>query len=100
MAMHLSIGRIRSVSLAVSLVVLAGLAAVSGAVHFLIQPSPEVATAPGPRSAADGRRAAGSRSDGQVETKARHDIELSGPSERAPDADRIAKASAVDAGSA
>ncbi len=107
MAMHLSIGRIRSVSLAVSLVVLVGLAAVSGAVHFLIQPSPEVETVPGPRSAAvaprssaGGRRAAGARADGQVEIKARHDIELSGPSERAPDADRIAKASAVDAGSA
>ena len=100
MAVHLSIGRIRSGSLAVSLVVLVGLAAVAGAVHFLIQPSPEAATAPGPRSAADGRRAAGSRSDGQVETKARDDTELAGPYERAPDADRTAKASAVDAGSA
>ncbi len=84
MAVHLSIGRIRSGSLAVSLVVLVGLAAVAGAVHFLIQPSPEVATALGPRS------------DGQVETKARDDTELAGPYERAPDAERTAKASSGD----
>ncbi len=61
MAVHLSIGRIRSVSL----VVLVGLAAVAGAVQFLIHPGPEVETVPGlrstavaPRTPVHGRRAA------------------------------------------
>ncbi len=61
MAMHLSIGRIRSVSLAVplavSLVALVGLAVVAGAVYLPIHPGPEVEpglqveTAPEPGSA-------------------------------------------------
>ena len=51
MAVHLSIRRIRTVSLAVSLAVflaaLAGLPEVAGAAHFKIHPGPEVA--PGPQ---------------------------------------------------
>ncbi len=98
MAVYLSIGRIRSVPLAVSLVALVGLAVVAGAVYFPIHPGPEVEpglqvkTVPGPGSAAvaprpsgDGRRAAEARADSRVEAKAGHDAEPAGPPEpRAP----------------
>ncbi len=51
MAVHLSIGLIRSASLAVSLVAVVGLAVVAGVVHFPIHPGPGVETMPGPGSA-------------------------------------------------
>ncbi len=51
MAVHLSIGLIRSASLAVSLVAVVGLAVVAVAVHFPIYPGPVVESVPGPGSA-------------------------------------------------
>ncbi len=113
MAVHLSIGRIRSVSLAVSLVALVGLAVVAGPVYLPIHPGPEVEpglrveTAPGPGSASvaprpsgGGRHAAEARADSRVATGAGHDAEFAGLPERAPAAGRIPKTGAVGAGSA
>ncbi len=103
MALNLSIGRIRSVllavplavPLAVSLVALVGLAVVAGAVYLPIHPGPEVEpglrveTAPGPGSASvaprpsgGGRHAAEARADSRVATEAGHDAELAGLPER------------------
>jgi len=99
MAMHLSIRR----HLSVSLVALVGLAVVAGAVHFSSQVDPELETVPGPKSAAgapelfDGiDRTAEVRAESQAETRVGYDAKLAVLPERAPDADRVLKASSGD----
>ncbi len=99
MAMHLSVRRHLSVSLAA----LVGLAVVAGAVHFSSQIDPELETVPGPKSAAgapelfDGiDRTAEVRAESQAETRVGYDAKLAVLPERAPDADRVLKASSGD----
>ncbi len=99
MAVHLSIGRIRfvplAVPLAVSLAALVGLAVVAGAVYLPIHPGPEVAPA---SAVADSVSDTGKApAEGETETALIGEVALSVRPEKAPEIARIATAGTVDA---
>ncbi len=102
MAVHLSIGRIRfvplAVPLAVSLAALVGLAVVAGAVYLPIHPGPEVEPASAVAESVSGTRQA--PAEIKTETALIHEVAVSVRPEKAPETARIATAGAVDAGPA